>query len=101
MIHRKHSHTPIQCMNFSMNKCIFTDDKCWYSHKKPRSNLDNQGEMKDAKKDEIPEPQGFQAPPVNLAPPSNETTPSQATWLSMMSMMADLKQMMGKFKQFQ
>ena len=103
MVHRKKTHDPIQCLKFSKNACNFADDKCWYMHKNG-GNVENLIEMKEPdqfSKQPAAKLPVFRDPPVNLAPPSTQATPTQATWAKMMSMMADLKQMMEKIKQFQ
>ena len=108
MIHRKQVHQTIQCLKFLKNLCYFSSEKCWYEHKGAKViNPENLIEMKEPAATEAEEPTAkppvFRLPPGNLAPPAQETTPvmTQATWIKMMSMMSELKQMMEKAKQFQ
>ena len=128
MCHRKQMHKMINCKKFLKNNCSFTNDKCWYTHKlndssnetenlvemdEPKNDEQKNDEQKNdeqkndnQKNDEQTNEAGQEVPVFweaksNLAPPSNPASFSQATWIKMMTMMTDLKEMMKEIKRSQ
>ena len=109
MFHRKNKHTVSNCLKYLSKRCIFNNDSCWFNH--PDESLDKTDVTKNTQgpwqsPSFFPPSQAyqstaqssvFQEAPTNLAPPSVQ--PTQATWLQMLEMMRNLKQMMEQIKQ--
>ena len=84
MGHRKQTHRMVDCKKFLKNRCSFSNDKFWYTHKEEEQKDEEQ-------KDEEPKEEEAK----------DEAPLSQATWIKMTFMMMDLKNMMEEIRIFQ
>ena len=65
---RKHSNLIKHCTEFSLNKCRFKDEQCWFKHQTEEKLEDNHEELEEEKKDDDME-QVFREVTEDLDPP--------------------------------
>ena len=65
---RKHSNLIKHCTEFSLNKCRFKDEQCWFKHQTEDKLEDNHEELEEEKKDDDME-QVFREVTEDLDPP--------------------------------
>ena len=94
MGHRRNNHTMRTCDRFLRNECKYKF--CWFPHDKKVPSINTESKEDKKESNEAFQPPVFWERTENLAPPA--TIPNQATWLKMVSMMAELNKMMTEIK---